>query len=114
MGRIRFASLATLVAYAGLAPFQRESGTSVHGRSSSGGGTARLRTALYMATLSAAQHNPQLRRFYKRLRERGKPMKVARCAAARKLLQLAYAVLTHQRPFDPAYQSGVAAQRQAS
>jgi transposase len=109
-----FASVATLVAYAGLAPFQRESGTSVHGRQSIGGGNARLRTALYMATLSAAQHNPQLRTFYQRLRERDKPMKVARCAAARKLLQLAYAVVTHQRPFDPAYQSGVVAQGQAS
>jgi transposase len=94
------ASAATLVAYAGLAPFQHESGTSVHGLARIGGGNARLRTALYMATLSAAQHNPQLQTFYKRLREKGKPMKVARCATARKLLELAFAVVSKQQAYD--------------
>jgi transposase len=49
-------------------------------------GNGRLRTALYMATLSAARHNPAIRAFYRRLRAAGKPKKVARCAAARKLL----------------------------
>jgi transposase len=98
-----FASVATLVAYAGLAPFEREAGSSVRGRPSIGGGNARLRTALYMATLSAAQHNPRLRAFYRRLREKGKPMKVARCATARKLLELAFAVVTKRQAYDPAY-----------
>ncbi len=59
-----------------------------------------------MATLRAAQHNPQLRTFYQRLRERGKPMKVARCATARKLLELAYAVVKNERAFDREYDSG--------
>jgi transposase len=92
------------VAYAGLVPLQRESGTSVRGRASLGhGGNARLRSALYLATLSAARHNPAIKQFYERLRAGGKPMKVARCAAARKLLQLAWAVVTKGRPFDPSY-----------
>ena len=39
--------------------------------------------ALYMATLSAAQNNPVIKPFYQRLRAAGKPIKVARCAAAR-------------------------------
>lgn len=30
-------------------------------------------------------------------------MKVARCAAARKLLHLAFAVVKHDQPFDPLY-----------
>jgi transposase len=103
-------SAASVVAYAGLAPMLRESGSSVRGRPSiGGGGNARLRTALYMATLSAAQFNPQLRAFYTRLRASGKPMKVARCATARKLLQLAYAVVNNQTPFDPTYQQRVKA-----
>lgn len=96
-------SAATLVAYAGLAPFQRESGTSVYGRASIGGGNARLRTALYMATLSAARFNPHLKAFYKRLREKGKPIKVARRATARKLLELAFAVVTKQQAYDANY-----------
>jgi len=91
--------------YAGLAPLPRDSGTSVHGRAQLGhGGNARLRTVVYLATLSAAQHNPVIKAFYERLRAVGKPMKVARCAAARKLLHLAYAVVTQRRRFDPAYQ----------
>ncbi len=91
-------------AYAGLAPMPRESGSSVRGRAGIGrGGNSRLRTALSMATLSAAQHNPLLKAFYRRLRDAGKPPKVARCAAARKLLHLIWAVGTKDKPFDPGY-----------
>jgi len=55
----------------------------VRGRESIGhAGNAHLRTALYLATLSAARHNPHIRPFYDRLRAAGKPTKVARCAAA--------------------------------
>ena len=93
------------VAYAGLAPHPRYSGTNQHRHTGIGnGGHVRLRTALYMATLSAAQHNPVIRTFYRRLLERGKPHKVARCAAARKLLLIAWAVVTKQQMFDPSYE----------
>lgn len=89
-----------LSAYVGLVPLPHESGTSIRGRPRIGhGGNGRVRTALYMATLSAAQHNPTIRAFYRRLREAGKPMKVARCAAARKLLHLAWALVKTQQPY---------------
>ena len=72
------------------------------GRASIGhDGHGRLRTALYMATLSAARYNPAIRAFYERLRAAGKPLKVARCAAARKLLHLAWALGTKRQHFDP-------------
>src|SRR3954453_18718436 len=88
-------------AYAGLVPLQRESGTSVRGRAQLGhGGNGRLRTALYLASLSATRYNPAIKVFYERLRASGKPMKVARCAAARKLLHVAWAVVTKGQPFD--------------
>lgn len=93
-------------AYAGLVPLAHESGTSVRGRAQIGhAGNARLRTALYMASLSAARHNPLIRAQYQRLRAVGKPAKVARCAAARKLLHLAYAVVTKGQAFDPNYRN---------
>ena len=111
----RCASAAALSNYAGLTPVSRESGMSVRGRAQLGhAGSVRVRTVMYLATLSAARHNPIIKTFYNRLRASGKPMKVARCAAARKLLELAYAVVSNQRRFDPAYQGGVRAQRQAS
>jgi transposase len=88
-------------AYAGLVPLQRESGTSVRGRAQLGhGGNGRLRTALYLASLSATRYNPAIKVFYERLRAAGKPMKVARCAAARKLLHVAWAVVTKGQPFE--------------
>ncbi len=93
-----------LTAYAGLAPHPFQSGTSLHGRASIGHtGNAALRTAVYLATLSAAQYNPVIKAFYDRLRAAGKPMKVARCAAARKLLHIAFAVVTNKEDFDPLY-----------
>jgi transposase len=91
-------------AYAGLVPLQRESGTSVRGRAQLGhGGNGRLRTALYLASLSATRYNPAIKVFYERLRASGKPMKVARCAAARKLLHQAWAVVTKGQVFDARY-----------
>jgi transposase len=91
-------------AYAGLAPHAYQSGTSVQKRPTIGHtGHARLRTVLYVASLSAAQHNPAIKPFYDRLRAAGKPSKVPRCAAARKLLHIAWAVATKGQPFNPPY-----------
>jgi transposase len=95
-----------LAAYAGVVPYKHESGTSIRRREKIGhAGHARLRHTLYMATLSATRHNPAIKTFYDRLRANGKPMKVARCAAARKLIHIAWAVVIHQTPYDPHWQS---------
>ncbi len=99
------ASPAAAVAYVGLAPMLKESRSRGRGRPQIGhGGHKRLRTALYLATLNAARFNPVVRACYERRRAAGKPPKVARCAAARKLLQIAWAVVHTGQPFDPAYQ----------
>ncbi len=91
-------------AYAGIVPNAHQSGTSIRKRPTIGQtGHARLRTVLYLASLSAAQHNPAIKPFYDRLRAAGKSAKVARCAAARKLLHIAWAVATTGQPFDPQY-----------
>jgi len=91
-----------LTAYAGLAPMPDESGRSVRGRPRIGhDGNGRLRTALSMATLSAARDNPAIAAFYQRLRAAGKPVKVARCAAARRLLHQARALGSKLQRFDP-------------
>jgi transposase len=93
------------VHYVGLAPMIRSSGASVRGRAQIGhSGHTRARTQLYMATLAAARFNPAIKPSYERLRAAGKPMKVARCACAGKLLHIAYAVVTQERAFDPTYQ----------
>ena len=92
----------SLTAYVGLAPMPRESGRTIRGRPTIGhDGNGRLRTALYMATLSAARYNPAIKAFYQRLCAAGKPLKVARCAAARKLLHQAWALGAKRQRFDP-------------
>jgi transposase len=95
-------TVGSLTAYAGLAPMPRQSGLSIWHRPSIGhSGNGRLRTAYYMASLRAARFNPVIHTFYNRLREAGKPEKVARCAAARKRLHRAWAVMKNDQPFDP-------------
>ena len=95
----------SLVQFAGLAPIERRSGTSVRGRPMIGhGGHGPLRSLVYMAAGSAIRFNPLIKAYYEELRlTKGKPYKVARCAAARKLLHIAFAVATHSEPFEAAY-----------
>ena len=82
-----------IVALAGLDPIQFQSGTSVHGKTRiSKRGNRELRKRLYQATLSAARYNPSVKALHRRLKEQGKPDKVARIAAARKLLLIAHAI----------------------
>ena len=72
-------------ALAGLAPFNRDSGTA-RGKRTIFGGRRAVRSGLYMAALVAARHNPILAHFYQRLRSAGKPPKLALTATMRKLL----------------------------
>ena len=65
------------------------------------GGRARVRTALYMPTLTAIRHNPALQAFYRRLIGRGRPAKVAITACMRKLLVILNAILRDQTPWQP-------------
>jgi len=97
LGRLDAKAAASL---AGLAPVARESGQ-WKGRRFIGGGRARVRNLLYMAALSAAQHNPDLARLHARLRERGKPGKVALTAVMRKLVVLANTLLKEDREWMP-------------
>lgn len=91
-------------AFAGLAPHPWQSGTSVRGRPHVGhSGHARLRQALYMAAVCSLRCHSLMRAFYTRLKAAGKAVKVALCALARKLLHLAWTLVTKQRTFDPEY-----------
>jgi len=69
----------------GVAPFNRESG-SYKGKRMVRGGRAQIRTAMYMAMMSAIQCNPTFKATYQRLVAAGKPKKVAIIACIRKLV----------------------------
>jgi len=87
--------LASLV---GLAPFARDSGK-WRGQRTISGGRGEVRSALYMAAVSAARFNPALHPFYQRLRQRGVPKKKALIAVARKLLTILNAIVRDATPW---------------
>ena len=69
----------------GVAPFNRESG-SYKGNRMIRGGRSQIRTAMYMAMMSAIQCNRTFKEYYQRLVAVGKPKKVAIIACIRKLV----------------------------
>ncbi len=79
LDRKRIASLA------GVAPYTSESGENAVRRHIHGG-RLHLRETLFMPAMVALVRNPVLRPFYRKLRERGKPHRVALVAVMRKLL----------------------------
>ncbi|MEI6084983.1 MAG: transposase [Verrucomicrobiota bacterium] len=102
LGQYRSARQAAV--YAGLSPRQRESGSSVRGKTRlSKVGNATVRRALYLPAVVAVQANPLLRVFAQRLLAAGKPKMAVVGAVMRKLLHQAHGVLKHNRPFDPNY-----------
>jgi transposase len=97
-----FRSAAALAAYVGAIPGLRQSGKRQATRAGlTPHGNARLRTALWMPTLTAVRKNAWLRAYYEGLRARGKLPKVALVAAMRKLLIAVYFVARHRKPFVP-------------
>lgn len=89
------------VAYAGLNPKERQSGTSIKGKTGlSKTGNARVRKALYLPAVNAMKYNPIIKRLAERLEKRGLCKMAIVGAAMRKLLQLAYGVLKTGKPFD--------------
>jgi transposase len=95
------ASRHEIVALSGVAPISRDSGR-FRGKRRIQGGRVEVRAPLYMATLVAIRHNPVIRPFYRRLRDAGKPAKVALVACMRKLLTMLNAMLRDRRAWAPA------------
>ena len=88
-------------AFVGLNPKQRQSGSSVRGKTRlSKTGNASLRKAFYFPAIVAKQYNPVIQAFCERLKASGKPTMVIIGAAMRKLVHLIYGVLKSGKPFD--------------
>lgn len=85
LGEIQDISRNKLVALAGVAPFNKDSGK-FSGKRSIIGGRAKVRKCLYMAAHTGASCNPVIAAYVEGLRSRGKPYKCAIVAAMRKLL----------------------------
>jgi transposase len=98
LGRLTRREIASLVGYA---PFTRQSGQ-WKGRSMIAGGRPSVRSAIFMAALSAIRCNPIMRAFYQRLLARGKAKMVALVAVARKVLTILNAMLRDKQQWQHA------------
>jgi transposase len=86
----------------GVAPLNCDSGK-FKGKRTTWGGRANVRSALYMATLSASRYDPVIKTFYLRLVAAGKPKKVALTACMHKLLTIINAVIKSGKPWQAGY-----------
>jgi transposase len=91
-----------MVALAGLAPYARDSGQ-YKGKRFIQGGRSSLRSALYMSSLSSITHYKEMKEFYQRLRNKGKPAKLALIAVARKQLTVLNSVMYRGTPWTEVY-----------
>lgn len=97
----KFPTKNQLTAFVGLSPKQKQSGSSVNGKTRiSKIGSAEVRKALYMPAVVAYSRVKTYHTFVKRLQEKGKAPKVIIVALMRKLLLLAYTLLKKNELFN--------------
>ena len=96
----RFGSVRQLACYCGVAPFEHRSGTSINGKTGvSKFANMDLKSTLHLATLSAIQHNPDLKAYYQRKVADGKSKMCVVNAVRNKLLSRIIAVINRQTPY---------------
>ncbi len=96
-----FNSADSIAAYAGIAPSEYRSGSSIHRKTRiMKRGNPHLRRTLYMPALIACRYNHQCKALYDRLLQKHHSKKSARVAVMRKLLMQAYGVLKHRQSYN--------------
>jgi transposase len=93
-----------LISFAGLAPTEYSSGSSIQGRPriyKRGG--KNLRDVLYMCSMNAMKTNNACKALYDRLRANGKTGKQALIAVCNKLLKQVFAVVKNNSLYQPNY-----------
>jgi transposase len=96
----RFASWRAFSSYCGTAPFEYSSGTSIHRRKQCHYlGVRKMKSLLSMASVSAIQHDSELRLYYKRKLAEGKDKMLAINNVRNKLIARAFAVVKRGTPY---------------
>lgn len=102
---------AQLVSYAGYDVIERQSGTSLKGKTRiSKKGNSHIRRALYFPAMAAARHEPKLHDLYHRILDKNPKVKmIGAVAVQRKLLVLIYTLYKKNEPYDPKLKNAKAA-----
>lgn len=91
--------------YAGIAPFEKQSGTSLHTKSRvSHFANKKIKTLLNLSASSAIQCDPELRSYYKRRVENGKSKMSTLNIIRNKLVHRIFAVVKRGTPYVSLYQ----------
>lgn len=91
-----------LASYAGYDVVQRESGSSIKGKTRiSKKGNSRIRAALHFPALVASRHNPNLAAVYQRINEGKSSKMIGATALQRKILVLLYALWKNDTTYQP-------------
>ena len=96
----RFHSSRQFSSYCGVAPFQHSSGTSIRRKNRIHHiGDRKMKTLLTLCSVSAIQHDKELKQYYKRRLAEGKPKMVAINNVRNKILSRAFAVVKRGTPY---------------
>jgi len=95
----RFPSSTQFKAYVGIDPKVNQSGESLRTSKITKRGSPILRHAFYLAAQVARLHDPELKLFFEKKRNEGKPYRVALIAVVRKLCERVYAVVRRGTPY---------------
>lgn len=90
--------------YAGIAPFEHSSGTSVRGRTRvSHQANKTVKTLLHLAALTAIRYNTDMKNYYDRKVEQGKNKMLVINAVRNKLVHRIFACVNQNRPYKKKY-----------
>lgn len=99
-GFTRFANSRKFACFAGVAPFEYRSGSSVKGKTKvSHLANKKIKSLLHMASLTAIRYDPELKLYYQRKKEEGKHSMLVLNNIKFKLIQRAFAVINRQTPY---------------
>lgn len=99
-GFTRLKDVRKLACYCGVAPFEYSSGTSIRGRTKVHQmANKKLKTNLYLAAMSAIRWDPEIKSYYNRKTDEGKPKMCVINAVKNKLLARVVAVVNKQQPY---------------
>jgi transposase len=91
--------------YAGVAPFEHSSGSSIRGKTRvSKMANMTLKKLLHLAAMSAIQCNPELKNYYIRKVNSGKNKMSVINAVRNKLISRVFACINNDRPYEKNYQ----------
>ena len=103
-GFTRFDTAKQLASYAGIAPFEYSSGTSIRGRTKVHPmANKKLKTILHMCAVSSVRHNPEMKAYFERKVDEGKNKMLVLNAVRNKIVGRVFSCVKKERMYTEAY-----------